>query len=136
MKRKYFLLLLILLISISLIACSSFKEGFDDGFESSEEEEEEYNIGIEINFNEHSSGNLHMSVAGKTNLPDGEEVIISVVSEENDYIATSKDIVKDGIYLSEPFSKQGDSLPGGEYKIIVKTVTGDKAKQEEIIKID
>ena len=58
-----------------------------------------YTLGIEIEFNNHVSENKHMTVVGKTNLPDGEEVLISAVSKQNDFIASSKDKVKDGIYM-------------------------------------
>ena len=91
---------------------------------------------IEVEFNKPYGGETHMTIVGKTDLPDGEEVLISVVSEENDYIASSKDIVKDGIYISEPFSKQGESIPKGEYTITVETSNNSKAKQEKIVDID
>ena len=133
MKNKYLLILLIFLISTSFMACSSVKDGFEDGLEGSKTE---YTIGIEIEFYEHASGNVHMGVVGKTDLPDGEEILISVVSEENDFIATSKDIVTDGVYMSEPFSHQGESLPSGKYKITVSTAKGDKATYEKVFNID
>ena len=133
MKKKYLFIMVVIVSMTILIACDSFQEGFEDGMEGSNTE---YSIEIEVDFQEHISGGTHMVVAGNTDLPDGEEVIISVTSEENDYIATSEDTVTDGIYFSEPFSKQGESLQAGEYKITVKTSKGDKASQEKVIIID
>lgn len=96
----------------------------------------QYTIEIEVEFNKPYGGQTHMTIVGKTDLPDGEEVLISVINEKNDFIASSKDTVKDGIYMSEPFSKQGESIPKGEYKITVTTSNNDKAKQEKIVDID
>jgi hypothetical protein len=133
MKKILVFILIIFSISTILIGCSSAKEGFKDGLESGETQ---YTIDIEVEFNKPYGGETHMTIVGKTDLPDGEEVLISLVSEENDYIASSKDIVKDGIYVSEPFSKHGESIPKGEYIITVETSNNSKAKQEKIVDID
>lgn len=132
---KKLLLLIILALSLAVTGCGGSEE-VDEPVEIEEADEISYTIDIEYDFAEHSSGNEHLSVFGKTNLPDGEEILISVVGESSDYVAGSKDTVKDGIYLSEPFSDNGESLPGGEYKIIVETVEAGKAKQEENIEIE
>lgn len=137
MKKILVFILIIFSISTILIGCSSAKEGFKEGFKDGlESGETQYTIDIEVEFNKPYGGETHMTIVGKTDLPDGEEVLISLVSEENDYIASSKDIVKDGIYMSEPFSKQGESIPKGEYIITVETSNNSKAKQEKIVDID
>lgn len=141
MKRILVLLLsLILLISVGCSsdeATESIEEVSQEETKEVEQEDEiDYTIGIEVEYNEHSSGNTHITIAGKTNLPDGEEVIISVLSEEHDYTGADTQEVKDGIYVSEPFSKQGESLPSGEYRVKVGTVETGKAEQEETIQIE
>lgn len=134
MKRVLFLLMAALLLA----ACSE-----DEPTEEVAVTEESDEIKVETKDTEHTTEteinfyeDKHMVVAGSTDLPDGEEVIISVTSEENEYTAVDTQEVKDGIYASEVFTKQGEDLPSGEYKITIESVNGDTLHHEEKITIE
>lgn len=138
-------LLFLLMAAMLLAACSSDEPKKEETPKAEEtpkqeevkkedpvEEPEVYETETEINF--HSGS---MTVSGRTNLPEDEEVIISVSNKEIDYVATDTQTVDgSGIYSSAAFSKQGEPLPAGEYTVKVKSKVGDKLEHEELVTVE
>ncbi len=58
-------------------------------------------------------------VVGKTNLPDGTELMITIGRAESNYEAQSKTAVTDGRFKSEQFSELGEDLKPGTYAVKV-----------------
>lgn len=101
--------------------------------EESEEEPETYEVlSTEINFHDGA-----MTVSGKTNLPKGDEVMISISNDEMDYFANDKDEVDaSGVFSSAAFTKQGDPLPPGEYQVSITSVNIGKLEHEETVTVE
>lgn len=139
--KKIIILFMTLVLVTTIIGCST--KPVDEEAEEVEveesvglEEELEYEIGIEAGFDQDSNENTHIIVSGNTTLPDEERVIILVINEDIDYVGGDTQTVQDGTFISEPFSKDGERFPSGEYRIIVESAKTGLAKEKQIIKID
>src|SRR5690348_15544312 len=60
-------------------------------------------------------------IVGKTNLPDGIDLMITVRRKESQYSAQVKTKVKGGTFRAGPFSQGGVSLNPGNYTVEVMT---------------
>ena len=58
-------------------------------------------------------------IHGKTNLPDGIEIMITLRRKESNYMAQDKTKVKDGAFRVGPFSQKGVALNPGTYMLEV-----------------
>lgn len=105
----------------------------EDEVDEPEEEPETYEVlSTEINFHDGA-----MTISGKTNLPKGDEVMISISNDEMDYFANDKDEVDaSGVFSSAAFTKQGDPLPPGEYQVSITSVKIGKLEHEETITVE
>jgi len=56
-------------------------------------------------------------VTGKTNLPDGTELMVRISRAHSNYSAGTKVKVASGAFRSEQFSQHGDDLNPGTYKV-------------------
>lgn len=101
--------------------------------EVKKDEPEEYKVAsTAINFHDGA-----ITVSGKTNLPKGDEVMISVSNDEIEYFANDQDEVDaSGVFSSAAFTKQGDPLPPGEYKVKITSVKIGKLEHEETVTIE
>jgi hypothetical protein len=74
-----------------------------------------------------AQGDAHKpTIVGRTNLPAGTELIVSLEREASAYKAESKSVVgSDGCFTSEPFSQGGEPINPGAYVIdVLMPVTG------------
>lgn len=60
-------------------------------------------------------------VNGKTNLPDGIELMISIARKQSSYLGQQKAQVRGGSFRAGPFSQKGQPLNPGVYNIEVMT---------------
>jgi len=70
---------------------------------------------LEVNFENLTSGKA--VVSGKTSLPDGTQLMISIRAKSIDYFAQDKVKVSSGKYISDPFSDLGKPLSKTTYII-------------------
>ncbi|HSY75038.1 MAG TPA: hypothetical protein VK810_06180 [Dongiaceae bacterium] len=66
-----------------------------------------------------------VKISGKTNLPDEMELMLSLRNKASGYFAQDKVSVLNGKFESAGFSKQGDSLPVGNYDVSVSSPLPD-----------
>lgn len=61
------------------------------------------------------------TIVGKTNLPNGTELMVTLSRKESSYMAQDKTIVSDGRFRAGPFSQRGAPLNPGVYQIEVSS---------------
>lgn len=76
---------------------------------------------VKVDESEHS----RIRLRGKTNLPDGMELMIMLSSEDTHYMGQDPVRIKDGRFKSAWFSQEGRSLDSGEYEISVSSPRAD-----------
>jgi hypothetical protein len=65
---------------------------------------------------------LSPSVYGKTNLPDGAQLMLTMSRPDIQYVAQKKMVVKNGKFLAGGFSDRGSSLQPGKYNVEIGLV--------------
>jgi hypothetical protein len=61
------------------------------------------------------------TVIGKTNLPNGTELMVTLSRKESSYMAQDKAVVSNGQFRAGPFSQKGTPLNPGVYQIEVSS---------------
>lgn len=123
-KKKAIVVVVALIILIAIGSNNDKKEGAI----------EKGNVKVEITETDIELYDGMLVVAGKVDLPDGEELVISL--SKDDYQAADTQEVVDRIFLTEPFSLGGEPLPSGEYTVSVTTREGDLIDHKEKVVIE
>ena len=72
---------------------------------------------LNVTLSAKAEGGGKPTITGRTNLPDGIELMISITRKESQYMAQDKVKVKDGAFRSTEFSQKGNPLNPGKYVI-------------------
>lgn len=91
------------------------EEVVEEKKEEKEVEKEPIDVNVEIEPIIEDGINIY--VEGKTNLPDYAELLFTITND--DYTGQTKTIVEEGIFKTEPFSKDDARLPAGEYDLSI-----------------
>lgn len=130
-------LLILLLVAFLLTACGSESEPQKEEPISEEteqiEQDVEKKVPIDVNINVEAvqeGGNVYF--LGETNLPDFASLIFTITGEN--YNGQTKEIVINGKFKTELFSKKGDPLPTGEYSLSV-SLSIPSTQDEKFVKV-
>lgn len=113
--KKIIILTMIIMISISLSACS------DDEKQSVKTSQvQKLDLKLEIN-EDTNNGKPKFTIT--TNLPDNTEGVLSLTNEKTDYVAQDTAIIKNGTAVVGEFSDNDNPLVEGDYTVRFSTST-------------
>jgi hypothetical protein len=76
---------------------------------------------IDVQISTSVEGNANPTIIGNTNLPDSTSLMVTISRQQDSYRAQSKTKVSRGKFYAGPFSRKGEPLNPGVYKLDIST---------------
>ncbi len=142
--KKYLLVLFSLVLILS--ACGSSDETKADNEKSKiedieeekeekeeqEEQEEQEQIEVAVDVEPIIQDDGKVYFLGETNLPDHGELMFTI--NGNDYTSQTKEVIVDGAFETEVFSKEGETMPEGDYELSI-SLSVSNTQDEKFVKL-